>query len=528
MASGPSGRVNSGSKGFDFASDDILCSYEDYGNPENSNGSHSDPGITPSKDFNKSRLSRPTVYSAPAYSQPEDAFAQDLIATVEMTMKKYTDNLMRFLEGISSRMSQLELYCYNLDKSIGEMRSELTQDHGDADAKLKSMEKHLQEVHRSVQILRDKQELAETQKELAKLQTVQKESSSGHSHSKEDRTTSPAPDDKKFDDPSDASSKQLALALPHQVVPQQQAAPPPPQAPAQNISQQHAYYVQATQLPLPPGTQFLPADAQARMTHLQAVTAPQAFQPTVNSSPAGHAYPQYQQQWTQQLPQQVPLPAARQLPVQSQMRPASGTAGYPPYSQGQPSNAPPEGLPSSMSMQLPYSGIPPPASSRVDAVPYGYSGQGGMGTGPQQPPPQTIPGSYSAPQADLAYAAGGTHGAVPHRGGYVIYDREGGRVSHPQQQPHFVASGAYPPGSIPIQSQPQSNPAVRAPSQSQYPRNHPYSDLIEKLMNMGFGGDHAAAVIQRMEESGQQVDFNSVLDRLNVQSSGGPQRGWSG
>lgn len=61
-------------------------------------------------------------------------------------MKKYADNLMRFLEGISSRLSQLELYCYNLDKTIGEMRSDLVRDHVDADLKLKSIEKHLQEV----------------------------------------------------------------------------------------------------------------------------------------------------------------------------------------------------------------------------------------------------------------------------------------------------------------------------------------------------------------------------------------------
>ncbi|XLS55021.1 hypothetical protein HN51_004776 [Arachis hypogaea] len=60
-------------------------------------------------------------------------------------MKKYADNLMRFLEGISSRLSQLELYCYNLNKSIGEMRSDLNRDHGGQDLKLKALEKHLQE-----------------------------------------------------------------------------------------------------------------------------------------------------------------------------------------------------------------------------------------------------------------------------------------------------------------------------------------------------------------------------------------------
>ena len=104
------------------------------------------------QDFQKSRISRTAMFPS-VYNQPEDSFSQDVIATVEKSMKKYTDNLMRFLEGISSRLSQLELYCYNLDKSIGEMRSELGRDHGEADSKLKSLEKHLQEVSQNFKCL---------------------------------------------------------------------------------------------------------------------------------------------------------------------------------------------------------------------------------------------------------------------------------------------------------------------------------------------------------------------------------------
>lgn len=98
------------------------------------------------QDFHKGRMGRSSMFHTSAYGQPEDSFNQEVISTVERSMKKYTDNLMRFLEGISSRMSQLELYCYNLDKSIGEMRSDLIRDHAEADSKLKSLEKHLQEV----------------------------------------------------------------------------------------------------------------------------------------------------------------------------------------------------------------------------------------------------------------------------------------------------------------------------------------------------------------------------------------------
>lgn len=50
MASGSSGRANSGFKGFDFASDDILCSYEDYANQDSTNGDHSDPVISSSSN----------------------------------------------------------------------------------------------------------------------------------------------------------------------------------------------------------------------------------------------------------------------------------------------------------------------------------------------------------------------------------------------------------------------------------------------------------------------------------------------
>lgn len=82
-----------------------------------------------------------------AYNSPqEESSNQEMVNIVERTVKKHTDNLMRFLEGISSRLSQLELYCYNLDKSIGEMRSDLVRDHEDANSKLKSLEKHIQEV----------------------------------------------------------------------------------------------------------------------------------------------------------------------------------------------------------------------------------------------------------------------------------------------------------------------------------------------------------------------------------------------
>ncbi|XVF01993.1 hypothetical protein REPUB_Repub04eG0137900 [Reevesia pubescens] len=471
-----------------------------------------------------------------------------MTATVEKTMKKYADNLMRFLEGISSRLSQLELYCYNLDKSIGEMRSDLVRDHGDADSKLKFIEKHLQEVHRSVQILRDKQELAETQKELAKLQLAQKESSSSsHSQSTEERASPPASDSKRTDHTSEIQNQQLALALPHQVAPPQQSVVPHSQAPPQNLTQQ-SYYIPSNQLsnpqahapvpvpapappPLPapaptqhPQSQYLPSDPQSqyRTPQIQDISRmpSQPTQSQVNQVQPVQSFPQYQQQWPQQLPQQVPQ--QQQSSMQPQMRPPS-TPAYPPYPPQSTNPSPPEALPNSLPMQVPYSGVPQPVSSRGDTISYGYGVPGR--TAPQQPP-QQIKGTFGSQQAD-GYMAPGSHPQLPPGSAYMMYDSEGGRTHHPPQQPHF-SQGGYPPANASVQTpQPGTGPNVmiRNTSHSQFVRNHPYGDLIEKLVSMGFRGDHVASVIQRMEESGQPVDFNAVLDRLNVQSSGGSQRG---
>uniref|UniRef100_A0A2P2K524 Trithorax group protein osa isoform X1 n=1 Tax=Rhizophora mucronata TaxID=61149 RepID=A0A2P2K524_RHIMU len=537
MASGSSIRGTSASKGFDFGSDDVLCSYEDYGNQEPTNGSHSDAVIganSTEQDFHKSRMIRSSVLPATCYGQPEDSFPQDVISTAEKSMKKQSENLMRFLEGISSRLSQLELYCYNLDKSIGEMRSDLVRDNGEVESTLKSVEKHLHEVQRSVQILRDKQELADTQKELAQLQLVKKDTSpSSHFQSSEAKVTAPTSDFKKMDNTSEFNNQQLALALPQQVVPQLQppSVTPPSLAPQQNVAQHQSYYLPPAQLPTPPVPiqhpqgQYLPSDAQYQTPQMQDISrvAPQPAQTQANLTPPVQQFSQYPPKWPQQVqPPQQPL-------MQPQVRPSSTTA-YPTYlPPGQPTNSSAsETNPKSMPMQVPYSAVPQPLASRAaDTIPYGY---GAGRTVPQQPlpPPQQLKGTFGALPGD-GYAPAGTHPALPPGSAYMMYNSESGRIHHPPHQPHFP-QGGYPLSNLPLQSSQSAtagaNMLARNPGHSQFNRNHPYSDLIEKLVGMGFRVDHVFGVIQRMEDSGHPVDFNAVLDRLNVHSSGAPQRGW--
>ncbi|KAF8413881.1 hypothetical protein HHK36_001875 [Tetracentron sinense] len=520
------------------------------------------PPLYIEQDFREGRMGR----SALSNVFREESLNQEVISTVEKTMKKYADNLLRFLEGISGRLAQLELYCYNLEKSIGEMRSDLVHDHSEADSKLRSLEKHLQEVHRSVQILRDKQELVETQKELAKLQHVQKESSI-KSHSEHNgKVAAPSPSDsKKTDSTPDIQNPQLALALPHQVpvppslparpVEQHQPLAAPSRSTPQNVpvqTQPHAYYSSQNQLPnLPAQTQhhpqdpYLHADPQYQRPQVQDLSMQTPQQPLppptqVNQTQQTLPFSQYQQQWPQQFPQPVQPP--QQPSTQAQIRPQT-TKVYPPYPPTQPANPSPDTFPGSMPMQVPYSGIPQLGASHAEPMAYGYGGAGRT-TLQQQPPPQHNMQRQPQPQtnqgtfgAHLGDGVGGYPGAGPHPTqspgqGYMLYDGEGGRASHPPPPPPHFSQGGYPPTHISSVQNTQpttgSSLLVRHPSPSQMMRSHPYSELIEKAVSMGYGREHVASVIHRMEESGQPVDFNAVLDRLNVHSSGGSQRGWSG
>jgi hypothetical protein len=87
-------------------------------------------------------MARPLVN---IYEQ-EDHSKDDLVSTVERCMKNYADTLMRSLDGITGRLSQLEIHCYKLERSIGELRGDMVQGHNEADLKFKSLEKHMQEV----------------------------------------------------------------------------------------------------------------------------------------------------------------------------------------------------------------------------------------------------------------------------------------------------------------------------------------------------------------------------------------------
>ncbi|KAG8069445.1 hypothetical protein GUJ93_ZPchr0005g14713 [Zizania palustris] len=124
------------------------------------------------EDFqdNRLRMSLVNIHEQENYSR------EIITEAVENCMKKQADNLVHSLDVISGRLSQLELYCYKLERSIGELRSDVMDYHGEANLNFSFLEKHVIEVQKSVQVLQDKQELAESQKELTKLHILHEES----------------------------------------------------------------------------------------------------------------------------------------------------------------------------------------------------------------------------------------------------------------------------------------------------------------------------------------------------------------
>lgn len=519
MASGSTIQVNNGDlNGFDLLSEDVLCSYEDYthdvanGTPDLSIGLNSKDSST--------RILKSSLFPSTYSSREESTLNQDMLEAMENTMKKTTDNMMRFLEGISSRLSQLELYCYNIDKSVGHVRSNFDRDHDEADSKLKSIQKHLQEVNRSVQVLRDKQELAETQQELAKLQLAQRGSSTTSSVQQDEETATPR-EAKKGDHWQDMNGQQLALAPSRQATPQpslpsrpveQSLQPPAPQMLSQNMSQAQAYYLSPPQMTTllvanqAVKGQYMPSNSQYQASQIQDLPrlAPLQTQSQGNQTSQHQSMPTYQQQWSQQV-QQLPQSVQPQMKVSS----TSPYLSYLPVQQNPPQV---EMAPNSAPMQAPFLGASQAHAVPQEVISYSYGGTVAV----QDQAQPTL--HHSKTSDGYSLSPGNT---------YIIYDGEGGRVHHPSLSSHF-SQGGYSQVMMPVQNPsptPGQSPIIRP---LQFVSNHPYNEIIDKLANMGYRGEHVVGAIQKLEESGQPVDFNAVLDRLTGHSSTASQRGWSG
>ncbi|PKU69949.1 hypothetical protein MA16_Dca026220 [Dendrobium catenatum] len=77
------------------------------------------------------------------------------VEDVENTVKKYVDVILHALEGMSSRLSQLESRTCILENSVDDLKVSIGNNYGSTDGKLRQMENILREEKRKKKLLDD-------------------------------------------------------------------------------------------------------------------------------------------------------------------------------------------------------------------------------------------------------------------------------------------------------------------------------------------------------------------------------------
>ncbi|KAL5725469.1 L-tryptophan--pyruvate aminotransferase [Ranunculus cassubicifolius] len=438
------------------------------------------------------------------FSQVKDHTVYDasILSEIDQTMKKHADILLHSLEVVSARLSQMETRTRKLENTVDNLKVSVENDNGSTDGKLRQLENILREVQTGVQVLRDKQEIAEAQLHLAKLQAPKFDQSpekaqitpqSEYIH----QTPPPPPPPHVAPLPP---PQQIPVSVPPNVLP-----PPPPlqnQPPAQQHPQREHYFQPPGQIP--------------EGTHQQYQLPPtQQLQSTPPVQPQQHYQaPQFPQYSQAPPPQQHPPPPVGGsvnpsiLPQMQQPPPDEAT-----YIQQPQSYPPPSLLRQSSLTQTPTGGPPPPSqqyygppppSQMYDRPNTGFSqgyGEPSYPYGGGAPPPHYGSSSMKLPSSPSAPSGGG--------GGYP-------RLPTAQILPQAIPTA-------------NSVGAGGGSSSSSGAQNRvPIDDVVDKVSTMGFSREQVRATVRKLTENGQSVDLNVVLDKLMNDGEIQPQKGWFG
>lgn len=432
-----------------------------------------------------------------------------LLSEIDHTVKKYTDNLLHAMEGVSARLSQLETRSRQIDNSVDELKLSVGNNHGVTDGKLRQLENILREVQDGVQVIRDKQEIMDAQLQLMKSQAPmieQQAETHSTSHTDSSLPTASAPLHSHQQLPPVALTQPPSTQAPPNFPP-----PPPqqnlpyqvqlqnqfPQTPIPSHPQPEAYYPPAGQAPENLSQQYQLPAAQQHQTplHQQHQPAPQPNysqppppQPAQPHLPHSSVNPSQPQPLVGHHREETPFVPSQTYPPPSIRQPPHPSSGAPPSQQ---LYATPPNMfePPSIRPGPGYSGVYGPSSVPVEPYPYSSS-PGQYGSGSSMKPPQV-----SLPAMGQSGSSG--------------YQQIPTARILPQALPtaSAVSSGSSSPGSG---------------------NRVPIDDVVDKVTNMGFPRDQVRATVRRLTESGQVVDLNTVLDKLMNDGEVQPPRGWFG
>ncbi|XP_022739377.1 vacuolar protein sorting-associated protein 27 isoform X2 [Durio zibethinus] len=429
-----------------------------------------------------------------------NAFDTSILAEIDQTMKKHTDNLMHVLEGVSARLTQMESRSRHLEISVDDLKVSVGNNHGSTDGKMRQLENILKEVQTGVHVLKEKQEIIEAQLQLAKLQVTKGDQPSetqntAHMNSVQHAASAPFQSHKQL---PPAASFPLSLpsvppAVPPPALPQQNLPPPVqhlnqfPQSQAPSVPQRDTYYpppgqtqeAPSLQFPMPPTQQPQPLPAAPPHQPYQPAPPPQYSQPPqpLQIQPSLGHHPEE----ASYVPSQTYPPNLRQPPSQPPSGPPSSQQyfGAIPQKHDPPSSRPGSGFPT---------GYIPQSGSSGSSEPYAYGGS----------PSQYGSGSpmkmLHLPSSPLGQSAGSGYPQLP----------TARILQHSLPTASGVASGSSPSGSG---------------------NRVPIDDVVDKVNSMGFPRDLVRATVRKLTENGQSVDLNVVLDKLMNDSDVQPPRG---
>ncbi|KAK6917943.1 UBA-like domain DUF1421, partial [Dillenia turbinata] len=431
-----------------------------------------------------------------------------IVSEIDQTMKKYADNIMHILEGVSARLTQLESRTCHLENSMDDLKDSVGNNNGSIDGKMRQLENILR---KKLGMIRGS--TGEKRKGLEAIncwRAVKKSTNTcpgnkgqaGNSEGLIAACKATGTEGRCTDTGSEYSARrfqQQVASVPQQYVQQlppvlPQAPPPltPPSVPPPPVPQ-----------PNPPAPVQVPSQFNQLPLTQQLQSNPPVL-PCQQYQPAPIApYP------TPSLPphQNPPLAAENPPPLPPRMghhpeEPAYiPSQSYPPNLRQAPSH-PPSGAPSSQPYYEAPSHMyePPPGRSSS-----GYSSTYGPQSGTNEPYPP-----YSAPPAQYGSSS---PLKVPQLSSSM---ESGGGSGYPQLPTAHVLPHALP----------ASSPG--SPGSSGTGNRVPINDVVDTVTNMGFLRDHLRATVRKLPENGQSVDLNVVLDKLMNDGDVQPPRNWFG
>ncbi|KAG9129281.1 hypothetical protein Leryth_015668 [Lithospermum erythrorhizon] len=436
-----------------------------------------------------------------------------LISEIDKTMKKYADNILHALEGLSARLSQMEGRTHQLENTMDDLKIAVGNNYGSSDGKMRQLENLLREVQTDVHLIKDKQEIMEAQFQLAKLQVSKGE------HQPEIHNSV------NMDNMQPATVYTLQQVPPgtHSTAPP--SLPPPP---AQQNLPQHVQvpnqFASSQVHPIPQRDSYFPQPGQIQENANQQyqMAPPQQPQPGLPQQPQSGPpqkvppQPQYQVPPQPQYPQPPPPPPQQPHPSLSALNlpPSQLPHGHHPeetqymQSQGYPmgSHQPPSHSHTGAPFSQQFSGAPPntyePQSNRLGpGVPGGYGSLSGSGD----------PYSYSSSPSQYG---------------------SGSPVKAPQLSapPTGHSAGMGYPQLPTARLLPQALPTASSVGSGSSGTGNkvPVDDVIDKVTTMGFPREQVRETVRRLTENGQSVDLNIVLDKLMNEGGGQLPRGWFG